>query len=997
MTTKIQKSSSSEVFDIYSTMMSKYLKKRASWASQILEDVVESGKAFMPGKMSDRNLLFDAISSAGKTVEEFIVELSKLGKNPEEIAQLTGQDINKVKQLITGAAAPVAETAPGVAQNVAQTGETATKVTQNLAQVADALEEASIAVKTEGKGLIETAQESKNLEGKSLDEVVKLYEGLKRSRSAMKGQITKLKSELDKAKQMSQTMTEQLTQKDELLRAAEQLYQNSEKEAVELAKKIENMGGQLDEAGNVISSLKGELSSTKDALDVNQQALNAANSTIKELSDKGVQLTAENQRLLAESIKAAEMAGYYRALHEAAQTAGEAETVAGKTAKAIAEEAENDVTEISTRITQSSPSPVTAQVIEEATEASRSRGISQARQAIQEEQSLSEASEASGASEVSEQAGSGRSLTEPSATEPSLHEPTEHSLTEPSERSLTEPSELSEATEATGATEATKVLKGKDKESLLHKLILKNSPYVLKGAAGLAGSALGVMGSGALGLLKFTVIAGLIGGSAYLAWKYFFKSHPDVQAAIKQTMQNQEDLISKLRALKFKPNSAGQQKTNDLLSKLTTSIRYISGLTDVDKLTAEQYNQIMSDLDALDSEVDSYLASKDQIAKDLENPNDINTVVQPLNDLKQNLITLKELMLEANQAQETKASSDQGKSTIPERGITAPVGRAAPTQPSSTPTDTSNPTGASDQHIPQIVKVFGQEIDLGKESSPGFRSAANRIIQKVINTPEGKAFIDPDNIWGGWFPKTVSSDDKGNPIQNKQIDYLRDLKFLYLNKIFDLGDLRRFIRENLPKAGRKRLSGWNQAIKHYMNQSKVQANQKNNDFFTQKFSKSANYFISSVNSNGIIMNKKADQISKEYYQGAISDLADQYAKSYYTGLKGMYDQKPEHTEADFKNLYQVHQETGADLIGESHPESITIADSMGHGGLVENQIEQHRHNTDVAKSMPSGNFRGKHAWVLQNLVKLADHADEQGFKEASDLIDQAIKELSLVK
>ena len=108
----------------------------------------------------------------------------------------------------------------------------------------------------------------------------------------------------------------------------------------------------------------------------------------------------------------------------------------------------------------------------------------------------------------------------------------------------------------------------------------------------------------------------------------------------------------------------------------------------------------------------------------------------------------------------------------------------------------------------------------------------------------------------------------------------------------------------------------------------------------------------------------------------------------------MYDQKLGKTEADFVKLYKVHKESGADLIGEAHPKTIDIADAMGNGGVVENQIEQHRHNRGVAQSMPSGNFRGRHAWVIQNLVKLADQADEQGCDEASDLIDVALKELT---
>jgi len=142
------------------------------------------------------------------------------------------------------------------------------------------------------------------------------------------------------------------------------------------------------------------------------------------------------------------------------------------------------------------------------------------------------------------------------------------------------------------------------------------------------------------------------------------------------------------------------------------------------------------------------------------------------------------------------------------------------------------------------------------------------------------------------------------------------------------------------------------------------------------------------------MQKKADKISKEYFQDAVSGLEDQYAKSYYTGLKSMYDQKLGKTEADFRKLYEVHNESGADIVGAAHPKMIDVADAMGNGGVVENVIEQQRHNKGVAQSMPSGNFRGRHAWVIQNLVKLANKADEEGLIEASDLIDEAIKDLS---
>jgi hypothetical protein len=165
----------------------------------------------------------------------------------------------------------------------------------------------------------------------------------------------------------------------------------------------------------------------------------------------------------------------------------------------------------------------------------------------------------------------------------------------------------------------------------------------------------------------------------------------------------------------------------------------------------------------------------------------------------------------------------------------------------------------------------------------------------------------------------------------------------------------------------------------------------------QKFLKPANYKTSNVNHDTkdiSIMQKKADKFSKQYYQDAISGLDDTYAKSYYAGLKSMYDKKPKKTKADYVKLYELHDETGPELIGSAHPKSIGVADAMGNGGLLENQIEQQRANIGVARSMPSGNFLGRHAWVLHNLVKLAESADEAGDLETSDLIDAAIEKLN---
>jgi hypothetical protein len=163
-----------------------------------------------------------------------------------------------------------------------------------------------------------------------------------------------------------------------------------------------------------------------------------------------------------------------------------------------------------------------------------------------------------------------------------------------------------------------------------------------------------------------------------------------------------------------------------------------------------------------------------------------------------------------------------------------------------------------------------------------------------------------------------------------------------------------------------------------------------------KNKKSANYNVSDVllsSKDQETMKKKADKFSNKYYRDASSGLDDEAAKSYFTGLKSMYGKKPKKTKADYKKLYELHDESGPDMIGSAHPKTIDIAEAMGNGGIFENQIEQQRHNIGVAQSMPSGNFQGKHAWVIHNLVKLAEKADRAGDLETSDLIDAALEEL----
>ena len=124
--------------------------------------------------------------------------------------------------------------------------------------------------------------------------------------------------------------------------------------------------------------------------------------------------------------------------------------------------------------------------------------------------------------------------------------------------------------------------------------------------------------------------------------------------------------------------------------------------------------------------------------------------------------------------------------------------------------------------------------------------------------------------------------------------------------------------------------------------------------------------IESTNNNQDIENqmlKEADDFSKSYYKDAVTDLnnTDKTLRSYFTGLGGLYDQRLEKRKADFKELYNVTEGSGEDLIYSAHPKEVVVSDSIGRGGLVENGLEQKRQTHGVALSAPTGNYRANYA------------------------------------
>ena len=128
------------------------------------------------------------------------------------------------------------------------------------------------------------------------------------------------------------------------------------------------------------------------------------------------------------------------------------------------------------------------------------------------------------------------------------------------------------------------------------------------------------------------------------------------------------------------------------------------------------------------------------------------------------------------------------------------------------------------------------------------------------------------------------------------------------------------------------------------------------------------------NTDNQMLDKKADDFSKSYYKDAVTGLdnTDKTLRSYFAGLGRLYDQRLEKRKADFKNLYNVTDETGEDLIYSAHPKEVVVSDSIGRGGLVENGLEQKRQTHGVALSAPTGNYRANYASRYDALKKLAN-------------------------
>lgn len=77
------------------------------------------------------------------------------------------------------------------------------------------------------------------------------------------------------------------------------------------------------------------------------------------------------------------------------------------------------------------------------------------------------------------------------------------------------------------------------------------------------------------------------------------------------------------------------------------------------------------------------------------------------------------------------------------------------------------------------------------------------------------------------------------------------------------------------------------------------------------------------------------------------------------------------------------------IVEQAHPEPVYIAEALGDGALVENQLEQQQKLVEMVNKAPNGALLGQYASVVEDLVKMANTCDDMGMDKAADLLTEA--------
>jgi hypothetical protein len=132
-------------------------------------------------------------------------------------------------------------------------------------------------------------------------------------------------------------------------------------------------------------------------------------------------------------------------------------------------------------------------------------------------------------------------------------------------------------------------------------------------------------------------------------------------------------------------------------------------------------------------------------------------------------------------------------------------------------------------------------------------------------------------------------------------------------------------------------------------------------------------------------------LTKEALLGATFEPKD---REQYVGNSKTPTPVKDHRRYEPTEDYDVTEGEGKDLIEKAHPESpAQVADAMGKGALVENQVEQQEAILERALKMPQATLPGLHANIIHSLIKLANQLDEMGNHKEAIAVDKTLSKV----
>jgi hypothetical protein len=119
----------------------------------------------------------------------------------------------------------------------------------------------------------------------------------------------------------------------------------------------------------------------------------------------------------------------------------------------------------------------------------------------------------------------------------------------------------------------------------------------------------------------------------------------------------------------------------------------------------------------------------------------------------------------------------------------------------------------------------------------------------------------------------------------------------------------------------------------------------------------------------------------------------QIMKDFASIMKKAEDKKENKKKKKKQESKPAKETESKSIMEQAHPEDLTVADSLGEGGMVESNPTQHKKMMQVLYTAPSGSNTSKHAFTIQSVIKIADDLDAQGKTEAAKEVDRVAHQI----